>query len=139
MKAYFPSKRTKLLWQIRVTAVGVVLIGITCFIRPLRLYFWAVAAVVLLSTASVLAYLPFFLKNFKLSLCENALIIESGVLIRHERVMPYPRMLYTEQRKTPLAGRLGVSSLVFRATKAAIFTPEFQDTDVCEILEALRK
>ncbi len=137
MKAYFPSKRAKILWQIRIVAVGAVLLVVAHLVRYALPYLLAIKLAIIIAVSAALVYLALYLKSFRLLLCENALIIESGVLIKHERFLPYPRLLYTEQRTTPLAERLGVSSLVLHATHTAIFTPEFQKADICEILEVL--
>ena len=139
MKTYFPAKRTATLWRIRIAAFGVLLLSACLMVKPIKPYFGWISAAVAALSAVALAYFPKYLKSFKLHICESAVIIECGVVIQHEKIMPQKRLLYTEQRTTPLAERLGVSSLVLRAAKCAVFIPELLDTDVYEILEALKK
>lgn len=140
MKEYIPPKKTLHIVQIRVFIALALLVAITSWVWFLTPYI-SVAIAVALVIAVVLnfIYLPIYFKNYSLSVNENAIIIKSGVLLRHERIIPFPRLVFAERQKTILARAFGVSSLILRAARAVSFTAEFSDKDIEEILGAVSK
>ena len=140
MKSYRPPKKALRLWQIRSLAVTLVFIAVTSWLWFLTMYstFITIAAVIAYIAVSFF-YLPCYFRKYEILLDENALIIKSGVFITHERIMPYPRMLYTERLRTPLSYKLGLSALLIRATRATAVILELHNDDVDGILEATSK
>lgn len=137
---YRPPKKTLLLWQLRVAVAFVVFAAIISWLWFLTTYStYIVIAAAIVAVAVVFAYLPQYIKRYDITLSENALIIKSGVFITHERIMPYPRLLYTERLRTPLAARFGVSALVLKATRTAAVMLELNDADIEEITGAISK
>ena len=142
MKTYSPSKSSIILWQIRICIMSTTLCGAAIFLALNFGYmFFAVKvliiALILVSFGLVFWYIPTYFKNYELALDNRALIIKSGVFLRHERIMPEPRLIYTQRYRTPLSRAFGLSGLLLRATRAATFSAEFCDTDIDEILKEM--
>lgn len=144
MKIYTPPKNTTLLWQIRIgimlTVFNIVLYA-AVKLFGINFHICAVAAAVLILIGIILifAYIPSYFKAYSIELSENALIIKSGVLLKTERIMPEPRMLYTESYHTPLSKAFGLSGLMLRASRAATFCAELRATDTNEILKEMSR
>ena len=138
MKTYHPPKSTIFLWQMRFVVMLTVLLALVSWIWYINSYFiiFAIVLSILCVTVTFL-YLPLYFKRYSLTLCDNAVIIKSGVFVRHERIMPSPRLIYTERYRTPVSRAFGVSGLVLRATRAATFTAELSDADITEILKEM--
>ncbi len=138
MKTYHPPKNTLFLWQLRVFIALMLFIAVTSWIWVLTPYFTVIAAAaVLVAAFFVFFYIPKYIREYSITLGENALILKSGVFVHHERIMPYPRLVYTERQQTLLARGFRVSGLILRATRAVTITIEFGNRDVAEILEAM--
>lgn len=138
MKTYHPPKSTIFLWQMRFVVMLTVLLALVSWIWYINSYFiiFAIVLSILCVTVTFL-YLPLYFKRYSLTICDNAVIIKSGVFVRHERIMPSPRLIYTERYRTPVSRAFGVSGLVLRATRAATFTAELSDADITEILKEM--
>ncbi len=140
MKTYHPPKSTLFLWQIRIVVMLTTLLALVSWVWFLTAYFLLIAAfLALLCLAFVFLYLPQYFKNYSLTLSDNAIIIKSGVFVHHERIMPAPRLIYTERYRTPIATAFGVSGLVLHATRAVTFTAELSDFDTSEILKEMSR
>lgn len=140
MKTYCPPKSTLFLWQIRIVVMLTIVLALVSWVWYVNAYFIIVAAALCaLCLAVAFLYLPHYFKHYSLTLCDNAVIIKSGVFVRHERIMPAPRLIYTERYRTPISRALGVSGLVLHATRAATFTAELRDTDIAEILKEMSR
>lgn len=138
MKTYHPPKSTLFLWQIRVFITLIIFIAVTSWIWFLTPYFTIIAAVAVLFTAFVsFFYLPRYIKKYRITVDKNALILYSGVFVSHERIMPYPRLVYTERQQTLLSKCFGVSGIILHATRAATVTLELSNKDIAEIMEAM--
>ncbi len=138
MKTYHPPKSTIFLWQMRFVVMLTVLLALVSWIWYINSYFiiFAIVLSILCVTVTFL-YIPLYFKQYSLTICDNAVIIKSGVFVRHERIMPNPRLIYTERYRTPVSRAFGVSGLVLRATRAATFTAELSDADITEILKEM--
>ncbi len=138
MKTYHPPKSTIFLWQMRFVVMLTALLALVSWIWYINSYFiiFAIVLSILCVTVTFL-YLPLYFKQYSLTICDNAVIIKSGVFVRHERIMPTPRLIYTERYRTPVSRAFGVSGLVLRATRAATFTAELSDADITEILKEM--
>lgn len=142
MKTYKPPKRTVLLWQIRIGIMSTMLCAVVVVIKTKFSYsFFAVDILILIlfsvATGLVFWYIPTYFKNYELTQGNNLLIIKSGVFLRHERIMPEPRLIYTKRYRTPLSRVFGLSNLLFRATRAITIGAEFCDKDIDEILKEM--
>lgn len=138
MKTYHPPKSTLFIWQIRVVVMLTLFLALLSWVWFLTSYFLLIAAfLTAICIMLALLYLPKYFKNYSLSMTNNAIVIKSGVIVQHERVMPTPRLIYTERYRTPLARAFGVSGLILHATRAATFTAELSDADITEILKEI--
>ncbi len=140
MKTYRPPRSTLLLWEIRNVVMLTIILAALSWVWVLNAYYWVIVLIALLVFLFfAVFYLPRYLKNYSLTVCNNAVIIKSGVFLLHERIMPNPRLIYTERYRTPLARTLSLSGLVFHATRAATFTAELTDSDINEILKEMAR
>lgn len=142
MKVYCPTKNTVILWQIRVVVMSTILCAAAVYVSfaikmKLFLAVAIISAIFTLKALLVFWYIPIYFKGYELAINENALIIKSGVILRHERIMPEPRLVYTERYRTPLSRVLGLSGLLLRATRAATFSAELPDAYIDEILKEM--
>lgn len=94
---------------------------------------------ILIGIILIFAYIPNYFKAYSISLSQNALIVKSGVLLKTERIMPEPRMLYAESYHTPLSKAFGLSGLMLRASRAATFCAELKEKDINEILKEMSR
>ncbi len=140
MKTYCPPKSTLFLWQIRIVVMLTLVLALISWIWYIPSCFLIVAATFSVSCMAIaFLYLPYYFKRYSLTVCANAIIIKSGVFIQHERIMPTPRLIYTERYRTPISRAFGVSGLVLHATRAATFTAELSDADITEILKEMSR
>ena len=140
MKIYYPPKSTLFLWQTRTVVMLTLLLALVSWVWYVSFYFiitCVLLSVLFLSIAFL--YLPHYFKHYSIELGKNAIIIKSGLFVRHERIMPTPRLIYTERYRTPVSKAFGLSGLVLHATRAATFTAEFSDTDIDEILKEMSR
>lgn len=138
MKTFSPPKSTLFVWQIRIVIMLTTVLALVSWIWYIPMYFLIIAiAFLIFCIAIAFLYLQSYFKSYSLTICENAIIIKSGVFIRRERIMPTPRLIYTERYRTPVSRALGLSGLVLHATRAATFTVELSDTDISEILKEM--
>ncbi len=136
MKTYNPPKSTLNLWQARVFLVFGALCLLTGWVWFLTLYFSIViVSAFILTIFFNYVYLPLFFKNYSVEVGRQAIIIKSGIIIKHSRIMTFPRLLYAEHIITPLARMFGVSAMLLRATRASVFVFELDKSHIKEILE----
>lgn len=90
------------------------------------------AAALLLS--AVIVYLRFYFKKYCITVDKGAIIIKSGVIIRTERVLPTPRLIFAESFTTPFSRFLGLSLLSLRAIKVNLITAELTSAEIKSIL-----
>ncbi len=138
MKTYTPPKKIIWVWALRSVVILIVIIFITMWVWFLAPYFGLVAYIaVLLTLAFNVLYLPMYLKHYSITVSNSAIVIKSGVIIRHERIMPIPRMVYAERVQTLFARAFSVSALALKATRAITLTLELDNRDIDSILEDL--
>ena len=132
--------RTLLLWQIRVT-VSFVLLGAVClYFCSVYKWFWVLVTVITaVFLFVILWYLPRFIRNYRIKLIGEAVIIENGVFIRTTHIMPYSRMIYTKSFTTPLAKAMGLTSISLKAARSSIIMPEILVSDAVVLLKLLSK
>ncbi len=88
--------------------------------------------------SAVIVYLRLFLKKYSITVGRNAIIVKSGVIIKTERVLPLPRLIYAERFTTPLSRLMGLSQLSLRAVKVNIITAELEKESVEKIVDVIR-
>ena len=139
MKTFKPDKSTLFLWQIRVLLVTALLSFITASVKIFVSFFAYLSLVIaLLGVLIVFIYLPKYFERYTITIKENAFLIKSGVFLKHERIMPNPRLIYIERYFTPLSKCFGVCGLILHATRAATITAEMKNSDIDEIMEAIK-
>ena len=84
--------------------------------------------------SAVIVYLRFYFKKYCITVDKGAIIIKSGVIIRTERVLPTPRLIFAESFTTPFSRFLGLSLLSLRAIKVNLITAELTSAEIKSIL-----
>ena len=132
--------RTLLLWQIRVTVLFVLLRAVCLYFCSVYKWFWVLVTVITaVFLFVILWYLPRFIRNYRIKLIGEAVIIENGVFIKTTHIMPYSRMIYTKSFTTPLAKAIGLTSISLKAARSSIIMPEILVSDAVVLLKLLSK
>lgn len=132
--------RTLLLWQIRVTVLFVLLGAVCLYFCFVYKWFWVLVTVITaVFLFVILWYLPRFIRNYRIKLIGEAVIIENGVFIKTTHIMPYSRMIYTKSFTTPLAKAIGLTSISLKAARSSIIMPEILVSDAVVLLKLLSK
>ncbi|MEE1054631.1 MAG: hypothetical protein U0L36_02185 [Acutalibacteraceae bacterium] len=132
--------RTLLLWQIRVTVLFVLLGAVCLYFCSVYKWFWVLVTVITaVFLFVILWYLPRFIRNYRIKLIGEAVIIENGVFIKTTHIMPYSRMIYTKSFTTPLAKAIGLTSISLKAARSSIIMPEILVSDAVVLLKLLSK
>ena len=132
--------RTLLLWQIRVTVLFVLLGAVCLYFCSVYIWFWVLVRVITaVFLFVILWYLPRFIRNYRIKLIGEAVIIENGVFIKTTHIMPYSRMIYTKSFTTPLAKAIGLTSISLKAARSSIIMPEILVSDAVVLLKLLSK
>ena len=132
--------RTLLLWQIRVTVLFVLLGAVCLYFCSGYKWFWVLVTVITaVFLFVILWYLPRFIRNYRIKLIGEAVIIENGVFIKTTHIMPYSRMIYTKSFTTPLAKAIGLTSISLKAARSSIIMPEILVSDAVVLLKLLSK
>ncbi len=129
-----------LLWQIRVTVLFVLLGAVCLYFCSVYKWFWVLVTVITaVFLFVILWYLPRFIRNYRIKLIGEAVIIENGVFIKTTHIMPYSRMIYTKSFTTPLAKAIGLTSISLKAARSSIIMPEILVSDAVVLLKLLSK
>lgn len=132
--------RTLILWQIRVTVLFVLLGAVCLYFCSVYKWFWILVTVITaVFLFVILWYLPRFIRNYRIKLIGEAVIIENGVFIKTTHIMPYSRMIYTKSFTTPLAKAIGLTSISLKAARSSIIMPEILVSDAVVLLKLLSK
>lgn len=137
MKTYFSGKKTLFLWYFRISVFYISAFAAVAKVSFLNRYYWAIIALLAVAAALSLLYARQYLKGFSITLGEGAVTVVSGVFIKNEKIMPFPKHIYTVKYKTPIAAKMGVSALVLKAARVAVLVPELNEADAEEIIRAL--
>ncbi len=96
---------------------------------------WTVPTViVLIGAVGIFIYLPLYHRAWRMTADKNAVEVQSGVIIRVNRIMPYPRVIYTECYATPLGRLLGLEGIVLKAARTKLFLPELKRQEIKKII-----
>ena len=132
--------RTLPLWQIRVTVLFVLLGAVCLYFCSVYKWFWVLVTVITaVFLFVILWYLPRFIRNYRIKLIGEAVIIENGVFIKTTHIMPYSRMIYTKFFTTPIAKAMGLTSISLKAARSSIIMPEILVSDAVVLLKLLSK
>ncbi len=131
-------KSTLLLWQIRTVVINIIVLAICLYFRtgtiwPLRLY----GVFTVFCLLFIIFYLPRYIKGYKIRLISDAVIIQSGVIVKSTHIMPYSRLIYTQSFTSPLAKKLGLTAISLKAARSLIFVPELEKKDAELIMRML--
>ena len=131
-------KKTKLLWQIIIAAIGFIPIAVMFALSSVSLWFTAAGAVfVALFAAAVFWYVPAFYESYSVSFSSGALIVNRGVIIKTCHIMPFSRLVYVQSISTPLAKTMGLSALSLKAARSSVLIPELAAADTQRFINAV--
>lgn len=131
-------KRTLLLWQLRVSLINFLFLAVYLYFRigwllPVYIGFTVVCILM------IFWYLPKFIASYRINLMGDAVVIDSGVIIKTTQIMPYSKMIYTQTFTSPLAYKMDVTAISLKAARSRIIIPEIKNTDAKELILALSK
>lgn len=131
-------KRTLLLWQIRVVMLTILLVCICFYYKNAIPFILQVALIIaIIGIATVVFYLPTFIKGYEIVFGNESVIINYGVFIKFSHVMPYSRLIYAQTFATPLARIFGVTALSLKAARSRVIVPEILLSDAQKIMDSL--
>ncbi|MBQ2286837.1 MAG: hypothetical protein II252_06035 [Clostridia bacterium] len=131
-------KKTKLLWQIRIAAIGFIPIAVMFALSSVSLWFTAAGAVfIVLFAAAVFWYVPAFYESYSVSFSNGAIIVNRGVIIKTCHIMPFSRLVYVQSISTPLAKTMGLSALSLKAARSSVLIPELAAADTQRFINAV--
>lgn len=140
MTVYKPSKKTKYIWWIRSLLIIIAVFLLTIWVSVLTPYVLILpATVIFIALLFDFVYLPLYLKNYKITVSDGAIILSSGVFIKTERIMPFPRLVYAEKIETPFGRAAGISAIVFRAARVEAVTAELDKKQADEVIGRITK
>lgn len=140
MKENILPKNTLLLWQIRATAIFILLMAVFAFFRHLLVYFIALIAINLgLFIAIIFLYLPIYFKSYKILFENSVIIINRGVFIKTTHIMPFSKMIYAQSISTPLAKKLGISAIILKAARSHLLIPEIEESSVNDFIKSFSR
>ncbi len=132
------SKKTLMLWKIRVTVFTLLLLGVLAYFCHGHGWFLIVIlALVCLYEGIMLWYLPKLFRNYRIKYINGAVVIESGVVLKTTHIMPFSKMIYTETITSPLAKLMGIKALSLKAARSRILIPELPEKEVVKFVTAL--
>ncbi len=132
------SKKTLMLWKIRVTILTLFVLGILAyFCHGYGWFLIAVLVLICLYEGIMLWYLPKLFRNYRLKYINGAVIIESGVVIKTTHIMPFSKMIYAETITSPLAKLMGIKALTLKAARSRILIPELPENDARKFITVL--
>lgn len=138
MEKYGLPARTRLLWQIRISAIGLLPALILLFFCKFSLWCLLPAGLlVALTLVAVLWYVPAYFGGYEISLPQGAIVIKSGVFIRTTHIMPFSRLVYLQTYSTPLAKAMGLTALSLKAARARVIVPELYSDEVKLFVDAV--
>ncbi len=135
MGEYFLPKKTLFLWMLRFAIVGGLLLGLIKY--ALGRFSWGnipVKAIGILLAVCILVYIPLYFRSYKITIMQNAVIIQSGVIVRSKHIMPFSRLLYAQSFSSPLSRLFGLSAMTLKATRSRVFIPEISSKAVQTVI-----
>ncbi|MBE6750206.1 MAG: PH domain-containing protein [Ruminococcaceae bacterium] len=138
MKEYKLPHKTLLLWRIRTALIFCLLASICAFYSfTMKPFLIALLVLSVVFVLTIFWYLPQLFKAFSIKHSNNAVIIESGFIVKQCHILPFSRLIYTQSVRTPLARLLGLTAFTLKAARNKLFVPEIDATDAKEFIEAI--
>lgn len=132
------SKKTLMLWKIRVTVLTLLLLAVLAyFCHGYGWFLIVILALVCLYEGVMLWYLPKLFRNYRIKYINGAVVIESGVVIKTTHIMPFSKMIYAETITSPLAKLMGIKALSLKAARSRILIPELPEKEVVKFVTAI--
>ena len=138
MKEYRLPKKTVVLWQLRLTvlcAVLLALVSLTLFLSKWMLILLSTLFLVFILFIAV--FVPLHIKSYKIEVSRETVVINRGVIIRVNHILPFPRFIYAEKITSPIAVAMGVSALSLKVARGFILIPEMNKEDAEDIIWAI--
>ena len=140
MKENILPKNTLLLWRIRAAAVCVLLMAGFAYFCCFSVWFIAVIIINLVAFVLIIfRYLPIYFRNYKIRLENSVIIINCGVFIKTVRIMPFSKMIYAQSVSTPLAKKLGISSIILKAARSYLLIPEIETEKANDFIRSISR
>jgi len=117
-------KRLVFLWQIRITLFCLPILIIAFLINKF------VFMGTLVFTVFIGVFLTVFLKSCKITLLDDFLMFESGIIFKRSLIVPYEKIIYIKCFKTPLSSRFELTLAIIKTIGGTLFLPEFTDDDL---------
>lgn len=138
MKVEKLPKKTMLLWQIRVLALNIIIIGLCFyFYASYKVLFIAGAVITAVCLFGIVFYVPLFIRSYRIRCTDGAIIIKCGVIIKTTHIMPYSKLIYSQTFTTPLAKLMGLQAVSLKAARIKVTVPELEFETAQQILETL--
>ena len=119
------SKKTILLWQLRLLVVFVLLCALLARFCCGSLWFLLPISIVFtVGSALILCYLPAYLKSYKITADSNTICITKGVLIKTVCVIPCTRLVSVKCIQTPVMSFLKLKLVLLKVSRGWEFVPE---------------
>ena len=121
-------KRLVILWRIRLALFCLPFLIIAFFISK-EVFLAAFIGALLI----IAVFVPLYFKKCKLSLSDNLLIFENGIIFKTTRVIPYEKIILMKCVKTPLSYRFGLVLVIIRTVGGVIILPELDHNSFKEL------
>lgn len=132
------SKKTLMLWKIRVTVFTLLILSVLAyFCYGYGWFLIVILVLVCFYEGIMLWYLPKLFRNYRIKYINGAVVIESGVVIKTTHIMPFSKMIYAETLTSPLAKLMGIKALSLKAARSRILIPELPENEVVKFVTAL--
>ena len=138
MKTYALPRKTLLLWRIRISIVLAFLLLIIKFL-PLSRTITILSATVLvfIYLTAFFWYLPKFIKSCRITVTNDAVIINRGIIVTNTHILPFSRLIHTLTVQTPLARLMSLNMVMFKAARFKIFVPELSSEDASSLVDEI--
>lgn len=125
------------LWRIRLIIIGIFaafICGALAALTPVIVPVITCAVFSALGLFLFIFYIPRLHKSYRIILSEEAVVLIRGVFIRHQYIMPCPRMIYAERFRTPLLAALHIQGVRLMAARARLTIPALSLRDAEDVL-----
>lgn len=135
-----PPKRVLVLYQIRTVLVFLVLCAaLLAFYSFSEWLLLPVAILLFICAIITFIFLPLYFKGYSITVCDDTVTVEKGVIIKVTHIMPFARMLYTSSYTTPLGRLFGVSGFTLKAARSRLMLLEFKKEDAEKLLSLISR
>lgn len=136
---FTPPRAALTLWRVyscAVSALALVLCVFLSLILPPPVSAALFSLVILSGAFLCFFYLPKLRENSRVILSSEAIMYTTGVFIRRKYLFPLPRMIYTEQFKTPVSSAMNLCNIRLRAARSRLTVFSLSSADAQKILDA---